>query len=71
MGMSHVLTLALGMYGCVAEHTGFLFLFSFLPSFLALAPFLPSQKWKDKIYFMYVSTMSLSSDTLEEGIRSH
>jgi hypothetical protein len=24
-----------------------------------------------KMYFMYVSTLSLSSDTLEEGVRSH
>jgi hypothetical protein len=26
---------------------------------------------KDFIYFIYMSTLSLSSDTLEEGIRSH
>jgi hypothetical protein len=27
--------------------------------------------FKKRIYFMYVSTLSMSSDTPEEGVRSH
>jgi hypothetical protein len=32
---------------------------------------LKQQQQKRFIYFMYMNTLSLSSDTAEEGIRSH